>query len=113
MTVLGGFREKESFAGQDLRQATLDGAAFKMCDFRGADLRGASIRGAHFMGCDFREADLRNANLTGTTLSFVSTHSPDYGICDFRGARLDGATLTDVTAERVVGGPWESEPDAE
>ena len=53
-----------TFAGADLRFATLDGWHFKLCDLTGANLRGASLRGASFAGCDLTGADLRDTDLT-------------------------------------------------
>jgi uncharacterized protein YjbI with pentapeptide repeats len=105
MTVLRGFHTRESFVGQDLRQATLNGASFKMCDFRRADLRGASLRGTYLAGCDLREADLRYADLTGAVLTFVNTGDPGHGTCNVTGARLDEAILKHVRLDRVVGWP--------
>jgi hypothetical protein len=46
------WHERESFAGQDLRQVNLDGHYFKMCNLTAVDLRGASLRGAWFAFCD-------------------------------------------------------------
>lgn len=99
-----GKRDRRFFAGQDLRQRTLEGV-FKMCDFTGADLRGASLRGAHFLGCNFRDADLRYADLTDAVFTYVNTHDRSYGLCDLSGARLDGAIRTRLRTERVVGLP--------
>ncbi|WP_367304226.1 pentapeptide repeat-containing protein [Demequina muriae] len=56
--------DRSRFAGADLRQATLDGWHFKLCDLTGANLRGASLRGASFAGCDLTGADLRDTDLT-------------------------------------------------
>jgi uncharacterized protein YjbI with pentapeptide repeats len=53
-----------TFAGADLRLATLDGWFFKLCDLTGVNLRGASLRGASFAGCDLTGADLRDTDLT-------------------------------------------------
>lgn len=82
-----------SFAGADLRHATLDGSFFTMCDFSKADLRAASLRGASFGGCSFRSADLRDADLNYVRLSRVDTGDPERGITVFTGAKLDGARL--------------------
>ena len=79
MRLVLGFYDRKSYAGQDLRQATLDGCLFKMCDFREANLRGASLRGARFAGCDLRGADLRDTDLTGAKFVRVMTHDPEYG----------------------------------
>jgi len=100
-----GMTEKESFAGKDLRQATLDGRFYKMCDFRGADLRGASLRGTHFVGCDLRDADFRWADLTDAEFGYVMTHDPNYGLTDVTGANWQGACLERVTVVRVIGWP--------
>jgi uncharacterized protein YjbI with pentapeptide repeats len=70
------WHDRESFAGQDLRQATFNGHSFKMCDFSGADLRGASLRRARFAFRDLRDADLRDTDLTGATFGRVLTHDP-------------------------------------
>jgi uncharacterized protein YjbI with pentapeptide repeats len=98
-----GMIEKESFAGHDFRQATLDGYFFKMCDFRGADFRGASLRGTHFGGCDLRDADFRWADLTYAGFGYVMTHDPNYGLTDVTGANWQGACLKGVKADRVIG----------
>ncbi|MBD8059693.1 pentapeptide repeat-containing protein [Cellulomonas sp. JH27-2] len=73
-----------TFAGADLRHATLDGWRFKLCDLTGANLRGASLRGASFAGCDLTGADLRDTDLTDVWFGSVGVR---------RGAtatRLDG-----------------------
>ncbi|MFW2514696.1 pentapeptide repeat-containing protein [Demequina sp. SO4-13] len=49
-----------TFAGADLRHATLDDWHFKLCDLTSANLRGASLRGTSFAGCDLTGADLRD-----------------------------------------------------
>ena len=78
-----------SFVGADLRQATLDGARFKMCDLRGADLRGASLRRASFVACD-----LRGADLAGVRFGSVNT-GDDTGGTVLAGAVFDrGVDLT-------------------
>lgn len=59
------FLDHCAFVGTDLRQATLDGWRFTLCDLTGADLRGSSLRYASFSGCDLTGADLRGADLTG------------------------------------------------
>jgi uncharacterized protein YjbI with pentapeptide repeats len=105
MTSSPGITEHKSFAHADLRQATLDGRSFKMCDFRGADLRGASLRGSIFSGCDLREADLRWADLTDAQFGYVLTHDPGYGCTDVSGVRWEGARLTRVRTDRVIGWP--------
>ena len=105
VTVLSGFHTRESYADEDLRQATLNRAVFKMCNFSGANLRGASMRGTRFSGCDFRGADLRDADLTNAVFDTVKTHDPNYGRCDLTGARLDGAVTKGLTAVQVVGAP--------
>lgn len=99
-----GFHERESFAGKNLRQATLDGHRYKMCDFSGADLRGASLRGASFSFCDLRGADLRGADLTDATFGRVLTHDPAGGRSDVTGARFEDATVR-RTFEAVIGWP--------
>lgn len=99
------WHERESFAGQDLRQATLDGHHFKMCDFSGADLRGSSFRGASFDFCDLRGADLRDADLTDAAFGRVLTHDPSGGRTDVTGARFEGATLRRTAFDAVVGWP--------
>lgn len=63
------FLERCTFAGADLRQATLDKWWLKLCDLRGANLRGASLRGARFVGCDLTGADLRDTDLAYATFS--------------------------------------------
>lgn len=65
--------ERRAFIGADLRQSTLDGARFKLCDFTDADLRGASLRGTRFSACDFTGADPRGADLQGTSFGSVNT----------------------------------------
>ncbi|CAM5609648.1 Pentapeptide repeat-containing protein OS=Streptomyces cyaneofuscatus OX=66883 GN=G3I52_13415 PE=4 SV=1 [Streptomyces cyaneofuscatus] len=97
-----------SFAGADLRHATLEGCWFKFCDFTGADLRGASLRGAVLAGCNLRDADLRDTDLTGARLSSVNTGIPRLGPTDITGARFEGTTLRNVQADAVVG--WPPEP---
>ncbi|GIE77451.1 hypothetical protein Aph02nite_34010 [Actinoplanes philippinensis] len=99
---------RKSFAGLDLRHATLDRRFFKLCDFRGADLRGASLRGVSFGGCDLREADLRDTDLSYATFGPVRTHDPSFGRTDVTGALWQGAVLRGVTAEDVVGWPHEA-----
>lgn len=94
-----------SFAGADLRHATLDGSWFTFCDLGGADLRGASLRGVSLAGCDLRGADLRDADLTDAALGSVNTGIPSYGLTDITGARFEGASLRDVRAEDVYGWP--------
>lgn len=81
-----------TFIGADLRQATLDGAYFKMCDFSQADLRGASLRGTHFGACDFSGADLRGADLHGTSFGSVNT-GDDSGRTVLTAARVDEGQL--------------------
>ncbi len=98
-----GITEKKSFAGKDLRQATLDGRCYKMCDFRGADLRGASLRGTHFMGCDLRDADFRGADLTDAEFGYVMTHDPNYGLTNVTGVNWQGSCLKRVKVDRVIG----------
>ncbi|MFF4540238.1 pentapeptide repeat-containing protein [Streptomyces aureus] len=90
-----------SFAGADLRHATLDGCSFTLCDLSGADLRGASLRGARLAGCDLRGADLRDADLTGA--GRVNTGQSAHGLTDITGARLGGAILRDVQHDDVIG----------
>lgn len=97
--------ERKSFAGEDLRQATLDDCFFKMCDFRGADLRGASLRRTVFAGCDLREADLRGADLTDAEFGYVLTHDPNYGLTDVTGVNWQGSCLKRVKVDRVIGWP--------
>lgn len=63
--------ERCSFAGADLRHATLDGWHFKLCDLTGANLRGASLRGTGFGGCDLTGADLRDTDLRYATFGPV------------------------------------------
>ena len=87
-----------SFVGADLRQATLDGAHFKMCDLSGADLRGASLRGTHFAACDFRGADLRGADLRGTSFGWVNT-GDGRGRSLLTAAVLDDGQLEAATLE--------------
>jgi uncharacterized protein YjbI with pentapeptide repeats len=94
-----------SFAGADLRQATLDGCHFTLCDFRGATLRGASLRGVSWSGSDLRDTDLRDTELTGARFSWVNTGTPPYGRTDVTGARFDGATVRHVHLANVIG--WE------
>lgn len=94
-----------SFAGADLRYATLEGCWFKFCDFSGADLRGASLRGAVLAGCDLRDADLRDTDLTGARLSSVNTGIPRLGPTDITGARFEGTSLRNVQADAVIGWP--------
>lgn len=94
-----------SFAGADLRYATLEGCWFKFCDFTGADLRGASLRGAVLAGCNLRDADLRDTDLTGARLSSVNTGIPRLGPTDITGARFEGTSLRNVQADAVVGWP--------
>ncbi|WP_239930445.1 MULTISPECIES: pentapeptide repeat-containing protein [unclassified Streptomyces] len=94
-----------SFAGADLRYATLEGCWFKFCDFTGADLRGASLRGAVLAGCNLRDADLRDTDLTGARLSTVNTGIPRLGPTDITGARFEGTSLRNVHAEDVIGWP--------
>lgn len=79
-----------SFAGADLRHATLDGCHFTLCDMRGVDLRGASLRGASFAGCDLSAAGLRDADLYGASFG-----SQGRGVTPTRlvGARLDLTSL--------------------
>ncbi|KJK45510.1 pentapeptide repeat protein [Lentzea aerocolonigenes] len=95
-----------TFAGADLRQATLDRCSFKMCDLSGANLRGASLRGVSLAGCDLRGADLRDTDLTGAHLGRVNTGIPPHGLTDVTGAMFDEAVLRDVRAEDVVGWPF-------
>jgi uncharacterized protein YjbI with pentapeptide repeats len=110
MRLEPGFYDRESYAGQNFRQATLDGCLFKMCDFRTANLRGASLRGTRFLGCDLRGADLRDADLTGATFTKIMTHAPEYGRTDVTGVRWDNAVLKEVTVEDVVGWPGAAAP---
>lgn len=60
-----------TFAGADLRHATLDGWHFKLCDLTGVSFRGASLRGAWFAGCDLSGADLRDTDLTDVQFGSV------------------------------------------
>ncbi|TYB95492.1 pentapeptide repeat-containing protein [Micromonospora sp. WP24] len=106
MSILPG-AVRQSFVGRDLRHRTLDGHYFKLCDFRGADLRGASLRGTRFAGCDLRDADLRDTDLSYAQFSYVMTHDPTYGRTDVTGVRWDGAHLRGLTAERVIGWPYD------
>ncbi len=85
--------ERESFAGQDLRQVNLDGHYSKMCNLTAVDLRGASLRGAWFAFCDLRGADLRGADLTDATFTRVLTDDPAGGRTDVTGARFGSATM--------------------
>lgn len=98
-----------SFAGVDLRQATLDGCSFKFCDLSGADLRGASLRGVWLSGCDLRDADLRDADLTEVEFGRVNSGRSPYGLTDVTGVRLKGAVLRNVQLDDVIG--WPSEAD--
>ena len=99
------WHERESFAGRDLRQATLDGHHYKMCDFSGANLRGASLRGTSFSFCDLRRADLRGADLTDATFGRVLTHDPSGGRTDVTGACFEGAILRRTAFDAVLGWP--------
>jgi uncharacterized protein YjbI with pentapeptide repeats len=109
MRLEPGFYDRPNYAGQNLRQATLDGCSFKMGNFRDVNLMGASLRGTHFMGCDLRGADLRHADLTGAAFSRVLTHDPDYGCTDVTGVLWENAVLRDVRVEDVVGWPDQAE----
>jgi uncharacterized protein YjbI with pentapeptide repeats len=80
-----------NFAGADLRQATLEGWRFTLCDLRGANLRGASLRGASFAGCDLTGADLRDTDLT-------HAHFDSVGV----GESAIETRLTDVLWDRGV-----------
>ncbi|MFD4976997.1 pentapeptide repeat-containing protein [Streptomyces sp. NPDC058424] len=101
-----------SFAGADLRQATLDGCSFTFCDLGGADLRGASLRGVSLSGCDLRDADLRDADLTEATFGSVNSGRPPHGLTNVTGIRLEGAILRDVQLDDVIGWPAEADPMA-
>ncbi|MGY5036540.1 pentapeptide repeat-containing protein [Streptomyces sp. 900116325] len=69
-----------SFRGADLRQATLDGCRFKLCDLHGTNLSGASLRGVFLAGCDLTGADLRGADLSGAQLGQVLSGTLPYGM---------------------------------
>jgi uncharacterized protein YjbI with pentapeptide repeats len=97
-----------SFAGVDLRQATLDSCSFRLCDLRGADLRGASLRGAVLSGCDLRDADLRNADLTDAKFGGVNSGRPPLGLTNVTGIRIQGAILRNVQLDDVIGWPPEA-----
>ena len=85
-----------SFAGADLRQATLDGWSLKLCDLSGANLRGASLRGTWFSGCDLTGADLRDTDLTGVEFGRVGVGE---GV---RETLVDGALVdADVDLSRL------------
>jgi uncharacterized protein YjbI with pentapeptide repeats len=92
-----------SFAGADLRHATLDGCSFKLCDLRGADLRGASLRGVNWAGCDLRNADLRDTDLTAGRFGLVNTGAPPQGLTDVTGAKFDDAITRDLQMDQVIG----------
>jgi len=94
-----------TFVGADLRQATLDGCHFKMCDFTSAKLRGASARGAAFAGCDMRDADLRDLDLTYAEFSVVTSGSTNGYRTDVTGADLNGARMDHAVLEEVIGWP--------
>lgn len=98
MTQPPDWHERESFEGQDLRQAHLDGHHFKMCNLASADLRGASLRGAWFAFCDLRGADMRGADLTDAIFTRVLTDDPAGGRTDVTGACFDSAKMRRVTA---------------
>lgn len=83
--------ERCTFAEADLRQATLDGWHFMLCDLSGADLRGASLRDTSFAGCDLTEADLRGADLTGVSFAAMGV-----------GAGATGTRLDRVRADPGV-----------
>ncbi|WP_051681650.1 pentapeptide repeat-containing protein [Cellulomonas sp. HZM] len=89
-----------SFAGADLRHATLDGVGFGRCDLSGADLRGASLRGARFHGCDLSGADLRGADLHGATFG-TGGAGQDARPTTLTGARLDRNGLHGAILEHV------------
>jgi uncharacterized protein YjbI with pentapeptide repeats len=93
-TVLAGYGEGKSFAGQDLTGADLSNLDLKNIDLKDALLEGANLSGADLSGADCTRCVLARADLTGARFSGAKMAEACLGAANITRADLSGAELS-------------------